>query len=99
MPDTILDFSVTALSRPYWEAAAERRLIAPRCNQCLRFFFAPEIACKYCFSLDWTYVEVSGQGALYSYTTIHRPPVAGMAVPYVLGVIVLEEGFSMFAHV
>lgn len=99
MADTTLDFPVTPLSRPYWEAAAERRLVAPRCNSCGQFFFAPEIACTHCFSLDWAYVEVSGRGSLYSYTIIHRPPEPGMVVPFVLGVIELEEGFSMFAHV
>lgn len=99
MADTSLQLPVTPLSRPYWEAAADGRLVAPRCKSCDRYFFAPEVACKHCFSTDWTYVEVSGRGSLYSYTTVYRAPEIGMAVPYVLGVIDLEEGFSMFAHV
>ena len=98
MAATEFDFPVTALSRPYWEAAAEGRLIAPRCNHCSRFFFAPEIACTHCFSTDWTWTEVAGKGEVYSYTAIHRAPVPGMTTPYVLAAIELPEGFAMFAH-
>lgn len=93
-----LDFPVTLLSRPYWEAAAEGRLIAPRCNACNRFFFAPEIACLHCFSTDLNWTEVAGQGELYSYSVIHRAPQPGMPTPYVLAAIDLPEGFAMFAH-
>ncbi len=98
MAQTEFDFPVTALSRPYWEAAAEGRLIAPRCNHCSRFLFAPEFACTHCFSTDWTWTEVGGKGEVYSYTTIHRAPVPGMKTPYVLAAIELPEGFAMFAH-
>ncbi|MDZ4363264.1 Zn-ribbon domain-containing OB-fold protein [Brevundimonas sp.] len=99
MSQTEFDFPVTDLSRPYWEAAAQGRLIAPKCDDCGRFFFAPEIACTHCFSLNWTWSSVAGQGEVYSYTTIHRAPQPGMAAPYVLAAIDLPEGFAMFAHV
>lgn len=98
MSQTAFDFPVTDLSRPYWEAAAQGRLIAPKCDDCGRFFFAPEIACTHCFSLNWTWSPVAGQGEVYSYTTIHRAPQPGMAAPYVLAAIDLPEGFAMFAH-
>lgn len=98
MSQTAFDFPVTDLSRPYWEAAAQGRLIAPKCEDCGRFFFAPEIACTHCFSLNWTWSPVAGQGEVYSYTTIHRAPQPGMAAPYVLAAIDLPEGFAMFAH-
>lgn len=94
----MLDFPVTTLSEPYWQAAAEHRLVAPRCNACDKFFFAPEIACTHCFSLDWRWENVAGDATLYSYTIIHRAPQPGMATPYVLGAFDLPEGFSMFAH-
>lgn len=98
MSQTAFDFPVTDLSRPYWEAAAQGRLTAPKCDDCGRFFFAPEIACTHCFSLNWTWSPVAGQGEVYSYTTIHRAPQPGMAAPYVLAAIDLPEGFAMFAH-
>ncbi len=98
MSQTKFDFPVTDLSRPYWEAAAQGRLIAPKCDDCGRYFFAPEIACTHCFSLNWSWSPVGGQGEVYSYTTIHRAPQPGMAAPYVLAAIDLPEGFAMFAH-
>ncbi|QQQ17916.1 Zn-ribbon domain-containing OB-fold protein [Brevundimonas vitis] len=98
MSQTAFDFPVTDLSRPYWEAASQGRLTAPKCDDCGRFFFAPEIACTHCFSLNWTWSPVAGQGEVYSYTTIHRAPQPGMAAPYVLAAIDLPEGFAMFAH-
>lgn len=98
MQEVALAFPVTDLSRPYWEAAARNRLIAPRCNHCSQFFFPPQIACTHCVSTDWTWTEVSGAGEVHSYTAIHRAPIPGMAVPYLLAAIDLPEGFAMFSH-
>ena len=90
--------AMSALTRPFWDAAAQGRLLLPRCNACGRHFFAPEVACTHCFALDWQWVEASGRGTLYSHTVVHRPPAPGFVVPLVLAVVDLDEGPAMLSN-
>ncbi len=41
----------------------------------------------------------SGRGRVYSFTVIHRPPVAGFDPPYTLAIVDLEEGWTMLSNV
>jgi uncharacterized OB-fold protein len=90
--------AITSLTRPFWDAAAEGRLLLPRCNACGRHFFRPEVACTHCFATDWQWVAASGRGTLYSHSVVHRAPAPGFAVPFVLAVVELEEGPVMFSN-
>jgi uncharacterized OB-fold protein len=90
--------SITPLTRPFWDAAAQGRLLLPRCKACTRHFFRPEVACTHCFSTDWAWADASGRGTLYSYTVLHRPPAPGFPVPLVLAVVELDEGPCLFTN-
>ena len=90
--------AITPLTRPFWDAAAEGRLLLPRCNACERHFFRPEVACTHCFATDWQWVQASGRGTLYSYTVVHRAPAPGFVVPLVLAIVELDEGPVMFSN-
>jgi uncharacterized protein len=90
--------ATTALTRPFWDAAARGGLLLPRCNACGLHFFRPEVACTHCFSVDWRWVEASGRGTLYSYTVVHRAPAPGFVVPFVLAVVELDEGPAIFSN-
>jgi hypothetical protein len=90
--------AITALTRPFWDAASQGRLLLPRCNACGRHFFRPEVACTGCFAIDWQWVQVSGCGSLYSYTIVHRAPAPGFVVPFVLAVVELDQGPTMFSN-
>lgn len=87
------------LTQPFWDAAKEGRLIVPRCNRCGSYFFRPEVACVNCLSLDWEWVESSGKGEIYSYSTVHRPAFPSFDVPYVIAAVALEEGWYMMSNV
>lgn len=91
--------AITDLTRPFWDAAAEGRLLLPRCTACGRHFFRPEVACTHCFSTDWRWVQATGRGTLYSHSVVHRAPAPGFVVPFVLGVVELEEGPVMFSNI
>jgi len=91
--------SISTLTRPFWDAAAERRYILPRCNACGRHFFRPEVACPHCFATDWAWVPASGHGTLYSYSIVHKAPAPGFAVPLVLAVVELAEGPCVWSNV
>jgi uncharacterized protein len=89
----------TELTKPFWKACNERRLTVPRCERCGRRFFRPEWACTHCGSTDWHWVDSSGRGVLYSYTTVFRAPSPAFVTPYVLATIDLDDGYSMFSNV
>ena len=90
--------SITPLTRPFWDAAAQGRLLLPRCNDCGQHFFRPEVACTHCFAVNWRWVEASGRGSLYSYSIVHKAPAPGFVVPLVLAVVQLDEGPFMFSN-
>ncbi len=87
-----------SLTAPFWEAAAAGTLVRPVCRRCGNNFFTPTWCCPRCQSEEWSYEPSSGRGTVYSHTTVHRGPGAEWAVPYVLGIVDLEEGWSMLSR-
>ena len=85
------------LTAPFWAAAARRELVRPVCGDCGLSFFTPQIACPACLSENWSYRPSSGRGVVYSATVVRKAPGPGFEVPFRLGVVELEEGWSMLA--
>lgn len=85
------------LTEGFWSAATRRVLVRPVCGDCGRNFFTPQIACPACLSENWAYEPSSGRGTVYSATVVHKSPGPGFAVPFGLGIVDLEEGWSMLA--
>jgi hypothetical protein len=81
------------VTRFYWDAAAEHRLVLQRCRSCAKFQFPPEICCVHCQAEDFEPMEVSGRGVIYSYSVVDRPLHAGFvdAVPYVVVFVELDD--------
>lgn len=88
-------------SKPYWDAARERRLVIRRCRSCGAFHFMPRHLCPECWSEDLEWVDAKGTGAVHSYTVIRRPsnPAFAGQTPYVVALIDLDEGPRMVANV
>ena len=61
------------LSAPFWEGLREEKLFIQRCSACRTWQWGPEWICHHClsFALDW--VEVSGQGRIYSWERSWHP--------------------------
>lgn len=70
-----------------------------RCRRCNTYVFIPQPCCTQCQSADLDWVESSGRGTVYSYTTVHRAPRPQFDVPYVVAIIALEEGWYMLSNV
>lgn len=87
------------LTAPFWDAAAERRLVRPYCSACDHSFFTPQIACPRCLSTEWEYRESSGRGTVYSATVVHRAPYPGFTSPYHVAIVDLEEGWQMLTNI
>jgi uncharacterized protein len=80
-------------TRPFWAAAADGVLAFPRCEDCLRFVWYPEPACRWCRGprLEWT--PVSGRARLFSWSVVRRAfiPQFQSLVPFVSGLVAIDE--------
>ncbi|MFJ8083543.1 Zn-ribbon domain-containing OB-fold protein [Streptomyces sp. NPDC096205] len=88
-------------SRPYWDAAAEGRLLLRRCRDCGRPHHHPREFCPYCWSEDVEWEEASGRATLYTWSVVHRSELPGFRerTPYVVGVVDLAEGPRMATEI
>lgn len=93
-----VDDAPSDLTRPFWRAAAQGRLVRPVCNECQHNFFTPSLVCPSCLSENWEYQSSNGLGHVYSHTTVHRGPDQTWTVPYVLAIVDLVEGWSMLSR-
>lgn len=76
---------------PWWQAAAEHRLVVQRCTACQHTRLPPAPVCPECRSADADWKEVSGRGEVYTYTTVYRPIAADQQLPFIVAVIALED--------
>ena len=82
------------LSRPYWDAAAEGRLVIQRCASCGKLRHYPRLLCDHCYSDAADWAPASGRGKVHSWTVCHHAFHPGFAaeLPYTLVTVDLEEG-------
>ena len=92
LPDeSIINLTPDVFTQPFWDAAAEHRLVVPRCTACGTFRLPPSGFCWKCRSQDTEWVEHDGRGTVYSFTVIWHPllPDVADSVPYVPAVVEL----------
>jgi uncharacterized OB-fold protein len=92
---------ITPLTKPFWDAAKEHRLVMQRCKACNELFFFPREHCPNCFESDLDWQELSGNGRVYSYTIVRQSadPRFNEKVPYVYAIIQLDEGTRMISNI
>lgn len=83
---------------PFWEALAEDRFLAHRCETCASVFFPPAPVCPACGDGAVEWHEVSPRGTLYSYSRQHATP-PGFEAPLVVGLVELEAGPRLLSPV
>ena len=91
------------LTKPFWDAANEERLVIQNCNACSRLQHPPAPACGECRSsdhLEWK--QMSGRGTIYNYGVVHDCPVRLLQAdqPFNVAVIMLDDdpGIQMYSH-
>ena len=89
-PDSMPAPLASATTLPWWEAAAEHRLVVQHCTSCEHTRHPPAPICPECRSGESDWKEVSGRGEVYTFTIVHRPIAAGQELPYLVAVIALE---------
>jgi uncharacterized OB-fold protein len=85
------------LTAPFWAAARESRLSVQRCDRCSATRWQPAPICPECLAPGGTWVDLSGEGVVWSYATYRRPmhPAFADSVPYTVALIELPEGPRM----
>jgi len=89
-----------SFSRLYWDATREKRLVIQYDRSADAYQFYPRPTSIYTGrrgDLEWR--EVSGKGALFSYTIVRRarPPFRDKE-PYIVAMITLDEGVNVMSN-
>ena len=89
------DTTLNPGDEPYFEAAAEGKLMLKKCGDCGEHHHFPRALCPFCFSdkVDW--VQAKGTGEIYSYSVSRR---AGPIV-YCIAYVTLDEGVTMMTNI
>lgn len=93
--------SYSELAAPYWEAAAEGRLVIQHCDECDQAIFPPRPLCPGCWSSSVHWRNASGRARIESFSVIHRAPNETFAadVPYVVALVLLDEGPRLMTNI
>ena len=85
---------VTELTRPYWDAAREGRLVLQCCSGCGTLRHYPRLLCSVCYSAAVSWRDASGRGTVHSWTVAHHAFHPGFVadLPYTLVTVDLQEG-------
>lgn len=89
----------TVISRPFWDGAAQGKLMFQRCTNCGSAVFNPAPMCRQCGEAELVWEQSSGKGKVYSWTVAWRPQHPAFPVPYAAAIVDLAEGFQMLANV
>lgn len=81
-------------TQPFWDAAAQGKLVYKKCRSCGEPHHYPRALCPFCFSDRTRWQECSGHGTIYSFSVMRRAPV-----PYALAYVTLAEGPTMLTNI
>ena len=80
---------------PYFDAAAQGRLMIKRCAACGEHHFYPRPLCPFCFSERTEWMEAKGTGSIYTFSVSRR----ASPVPYAIAYVTLDEGVTMMTNI
>lgn len=92
---------VNADSQKYWDGCKQHKLFIQKCGDCGEYIFYPRSVCPKCMSMSIDWVQASGRGKIYSYTTVWRAPTEEFNdnVPYTIILVDLAENVRMLSWI
>ena len=87
--------AVNPENKPYFDAAANGKLLIKYCNACKEFHHYPRALCPFCFSEKTEWRDAKGSGTVHTWSVLRR----GVPVPYCIAYVTLEEGVSMLTNI
>lgn len=82
---------LTPENTAFWTGGAEGKLMIAFCTDCRHAIHPPQLICPKCWNEAVDFKPVLGTGTIYSYTVNHQPWAPGMAVPFTLAVVDIDE--------
>ncbi len=81
------------VSKPFWAAVQERRLIVQKCNACDTLQYPPKPKCQDCNSDDISWTDVEGKGHILTWGVLQDShlPVRAADQPLNLAVVTLDQ--------
>lgn len=95
---TRLPPTISADTEFFWNGLRDNKLLIQRCSGCGQQRHPPRPMCPHCRSLDWTTIESSGRGVVYSYVMPHQPRFPFFDYPYVVALVELDEGVRLVSN-
>src|SRR5436305_3536852 len=91
-PARVIHLTPNVWTEPFWAAAAEHRLVIPRCTTCGAHRLPPSPFCWRCQSQDLAWDDHDGNGTLYSFTVVRHAVIPDVqhALPLIAGVVALD---------
>jgi uncharacterized OB-fold protein len=89
----------------FYEYLDESKLMGSRCESCNALYVPPRPLCPSCHGDAMVWEEMSGEGQLMAFTTVHIAPTAmieagyGRDNPYCVGIVELAEGPAISAQI
>jgi uncharacterized protein len=82
---------ITDANRHFWQGGERGELVFLRCRGCGVYVHPPSPICPVDHGKDLHPEAVSGRGTVATFTVNHQPWIAGMALPYVIAFVEIEE--------
>ena len=85
--------------KPWWQALSEHRVTAQRCTNCQRLRLYPRPMCDVCYSLEYDWADLKGEGIVHSWSVSHHAFNPGFKkdLPYLTVTVDLTEGLRLHA--
>ncbi|MEW6264070.1 MAG: Zn-ribbon domain-containing OB-fold protein [Thermodesulfobacteriota bacterium] len=92
---------ITALSKVFYDACRENKLLYQRCADCGEIVFYPKALCSNCLGRNLTWRESKGRGRIHTFTVTYdfAPPEFAGSTPYALAIVKMEEGFRLMSNI
>lgn len=80
--------------KPYWDGLAAGELRLPRCRECGSWSWYPLETGPSCHDADYEWRGVGPSAAVFTFTRVDRPLIAGLSEPYLTGLVVTDDAPS-----
>lgn len=77
---------------PLWDSMERQKMALPKCSHCQSFRYPPGPICAECNSMDYEWIEISGEGTILSWVVFHRQYFEDHPQPYNVIAVRLAEG-------
>ena len=79
--------------RPFWDGVRAGEIRLPRCADCGKFHWYPQIMCPFCRRGNIEFVRVGQRGKVYTWTTVSYPflPAYAERLPYIVVFVEFPE--------